>query len=237
MLIRLLVGLVDLSRRYAVIFVLGGILLAAFAGWFASAHLGVSTDTDLMFSDRLPWRQRAAEMNKDFPQFRDLLVAVVDARIPEEADATAAELARRIGEDMTHFRSVRRPDSSPFLAKEGLLFLQPKQLSDLMDQTIDAQPFLGQLVADPSARGLFAALSLLGVGVTPGGRRFDTLPAADPRLPSGDGRRHWTDTRSHCRGKACSAADSTNWPANTGSCWCSRSRISARCNQAARRPR
>jgi uncharacterized protein len=47
-----------------------------------------------------------------------------------------------------------------------LLFLQPKQLSTLMDQTIDAQPFLGQLVADPSARGLFAALSLLGMGVS-----------------------------------------------------------------------
>jgi uncharacterized protein len=166
MLIRLLVGLVDLSRRHSLSFVLGGVLLAAFSAWFASVHLGVSTDTDLMFSDRLPWRQHAAELNRDFPQFRDLLVAVVDARIPEEADATAAELARRIGADMTHFRSARRPDSSPFLAKEGLLFLQQKQLSDIMDQTIDAQPFLGQLVADPSARGLFAALSLLGVGVT-----------------------------------------------------------------------
>ena len=38
-----------------------------------------------------------------------------------------------------------------------------------MDSTIDAQPFLGQLVADPSARGLFAALSLLGMGVTQAG--------------------------------------------------------------------
>ncbi len=54
----------------------------------------------------------------------------------------------------------------PFLDKEGLLFLPQKQLSALMDQTIDAQPFLGQLVADPSARGLFSALSLLGMGVT-----------------------------------------------------------------------
>ena len=42
------------------------------------------------------------------------------------------------------------------------------QLGALMDRTIDAQPFLGQLVADPSARGLFAALSLLGMGVVKG---------------------------------------------------------------------
>jgi hopanoid biosynthesis associated RND transporter like protein HpnN len=168
MLIRLLVHLVDFSRRHSLPVVCGGILLGVFAGWFASAHLGVSTDTDLLFEKTLPWRQRAVEMNRDFPQFRDLLVAVVNARIPEEADATAAELAKRLSADPANFRTVRRPDASPFLEKEGLLFLQTKQLSTLMDQTIDAQPFLGQLVADPSARGLFAALSLLGMGVTQG---------------------------------------------------------------------
>ncbi|HEY0425070.1 MAG TPA: RND transporter, partial [Rhodopila sp.] len=168
MLIRLLVRLVDFSRRHAASVVVGGILLALCAGWVASARLGVSTNTDLLFKQTLPWRQQAMEMDRDFPQFRDLLVAVVDARIPEEADATANELMARLSAEKTHFLTVRRPDANPFLEKEGLLFLPPKQLSALMDQTIDAQPFLGQLVADPSARGLFAALSLLGMGVTQG---------------------------------------------------------------------
>ncbi|HVY17392.1 MAG TPA: MMPL family transporter [Rhodopila sp.] len=166
MLIRCLVGLVDVSRRFAALFLLGGILLAAFSAWYASGHLGVTTNTDEMFSANLPWRKQGAEMAKDFPQFHDLLVAVVNARIPEEADATAAELARRLEEDKTHFTMVQRPDDNAFFRQEGLLFLSKKDLSDLMDQTIDAQPFLGQLVADPSARGLFSALSLLGMGVT-----------------------------------------------------------------------
>ncbi len=117
-------------------------------------------------------------MNKDFPQFRDLLVAVVQAKIPEEADATAAELAKRLGADKQHFLTVRRPDASPFLEKEGLLFLSKDKLTALMDQTIDAQPFIGQLVADPSARGLFSALSLLGMGVTKGDA--DLTPYLDP---------------------------------------------------------
>jgi len=166
MLIRLLAGVVDFSRRHALYVLPGGVLLAAFAGWFAATHLGVSTNTDLLFSQSLPWRQRAIEMNKDFPQNTNLLVAVVDARILEEADATAAELARRLAAETQHFTGVRRPDANPFLQKEGLLFLDTKQVSALMDQTIDAQPFLGQLVVDPSARGLFSALSLLGMGVT-----------------------------------------------------------------------
>jgi hopanoid biosynthesis associated RND transporter like protein HpnN len=164
----LLVRLVDACRRYAALVVLGGFLLAGFSAWFASGHLGVSTDTDLMFAPSLKWRQRAAEMDKAFPQFRDLLVAVIDAREPEQADAAAAELAAKLAGDTVHFASVRRPDALPFFHKEGFLFLEPKQLTALMDQTIDAQPFLGQLVADPSIRGLFAALSLLGMGASRG---------------------------------------------------------------------
>ncbi len=165
MLIRMLVGLVDTCRRHALAVLFASILVAVFAGWFASVRLGVTTDTDLMFARDLPWRQKAVAMAKDFPQFQDLLVAVIDARTPEEADATAAELARVAAADTAHFRSVRRPDASPFFEKQGLLFLSESELTKLMDRTIDAQPFLGQLVVDPSARGLFAALSLLGMGV------------------------------------------------------------------------
>jgi len=162
---RLLVGLVAACHRHARLVVLVGILLAVFSGWYSAGHLGVSTDTDQMFSASLPWRQRAIALQKEFPQNRDILAVVIDADQPEEADATAAALADTLAADHTHFRSVTRPDASPFLSREGLLFLDPKPLEALLNRTIDAQPFLGQLAADPSARGLFAALALLGVGV------------------------------------------------------------------------
>jgi uncharacterized protein len=168
MLNRLIVGMAEFSRRHALAVALGGLLLAALSIFYAVTHLDVTTDTDRMFSSSLAWRQQGDELNKDFPQFTGLLVAVIDAREPEQADATAAALADALAKDHAHFNTVRRPDASPFLRKEGLLFLDTKQLTDLMDRTIDAQPFLGQLVADPTARGLFSALSLLGMGVTKG---------------------------------------------------------------------
>src|SRR5271165_1922820 len=164
----LLAGLVDRCRRHAILVVLAGIVLAALAAYAAATRLGVSTDTDKMFAASLPWRQEKMAFDKAFPQFQGLLVAVIDARAPEEAEATAAELAKRLSADHTHFNTVRRPDASPYLHKEGLLFLDKDELQTLMDNTIDAQPFLGQLVADPSARGLFAALSLIGIGVEKG---------------------------------------------------------------------
>jgi uncharacterized protein len=168
MLNRLLAGLVDASRRHALLVLLAGLSLAVLACVVAVKRLGVTTDTDRMFSDTLPWRRNAIELNKLFPQFHDLLVAVIDAREPEEADATAAALSEVLTEDHTHFQSVRRPDASPYFETNGLLFLDPPQLTAVMDRTIDAQPFLGQLVTDPTARGLFSALALLGVGVTKG---------------------------------------------------------------------
>jgi uncharacterized protein len=177
MLNRLLAGVVDTSRRHAVLVLIAGFALAALACVVAAARLGVSTDTDQMFSDTLPWRQNAIEMGKDFPQFHDLLVVVIDAREPEEAEATAADLIEALSQDHTHFRSVRRPDASPYFDKNGLLFLDLPQLTAVMDRTIDAQPFLGQLVADPTARGLFSALALLGVGVAKAGT--DLTPYLD----------------------------------------------------------
>ncbi len=162
---RLLAHLVAFSYRHALSVFLAGIALALFGAWYASGHLGVSTDTDKLFSDRLPWRQRAQALSRDFPQFTDLLVVVIDGKEPEAADATAASLAAALAADPAHIVSVSRPDASPFLAQSAFLFLDTKQLETLMNSTIDAQPFLGQLAADPSARGLFASLALLGVGV------------------------------------------------------------------------
>jgi hopanoid biosynthesis associated RND transporter like protein HpnN len=165
---RLLAAIADACSRRAALTVLIGLLLGVGAAFLAAERLGVSTDTDALFADSLPWKQRSQAFNREFPQFRDLIVAVIDAQIPEEADATAAALEQEAAADTAHFRSARRPDSSPYLQRNGLMFLGTEQLGTLLDKTIDAQPFLGQLVADPSARGLFAALSLIGMGVDRG---------------------------------------------------------------------
>ena len=61
MLNRFLADLVDASRRHALFVLLGGLLLAIMACGVATYRLGVTTDTDQMFSASLPWRQRAME--------------------------------------------------------------------------------------------------------------------------------------------------------------------------------
>ncbi len=147
---------------------IAGGVLACLSAVTAAHHLGINTNTNLMFPESLPWRHNQIVAARDFPQFNDLLVAVVDGRTPEAVETTAGALAAAVALEPDDFRTVRRPDSSPFLSREGLLFLDTPKLQALLDHLIDSQPFLGELAADPSARGLFAALSLIGKGVALG---------------------------------------------------------------------
>jgi hopanoid biosynthesis associated RND transporter like protein HpnN len=154
--------------RRRVLVLVACLLLACLCGTVAATRLGFTTDLDGLFDASLPWKRQEAALKRDYPQFTNLIVAVIDARIPEEAEATADGLVQALGRDHQHFLSVRRPDDSPYLRREGLLFLDTPTLTTLLDRTVDASPFLGQLAADPSARGLFGALGLIGEGVVRG---------------------------------------------------------------------
>ncbi len=145
-----------------------GLLLALGSAWAAASRLGVTTDTDGLFAASLHWKQRGAELQRAFPQNEDLLVVAIDAAIPEQAEATARDLAAALAADSAHFSAVSRPDASPYLKRNAFLFLDEDKLRDLLDRTIDAQPFLGQLSADPSLRGLCTALGLIAEGVKTG---------------------------------------------------------------------
>ncbi len=173
-----LVGIVGHSQKHARLAFCAGVVLAGLCAVFASLRLGISTNTSLMFPESLPWRQASIAFNRDFPQFNDLIVAVIDAKNPEEAEATATSLAQALQADTGHFSRVRQPDYNPFWQREGLLFLDTKTLGSLLDRVVDAQPFLGQLAADPSCRGLFGALGLLGHGLEAGEADIRTVAPA-----------------------------------------------------------
>ena len=175
---RLLGAIAAFCRIRAGAVVLGFLVLAGLAAALAGLRLGVSTDTDALFDTALPWRQRELAMAKAFPQFSDLLIAVVEGATPEEAEETAASLAAALAADTQHFRFARRPDADPWFARNALLFLDEPDLVELLDRTIDAQPFLGQLASDPSARGLFSTLALVAMGIDRGETALDSFRPA-----------------------------------------------------------
>jgi hopanoid biosynthesis associated RND transporter like protein HpnN len=170
--------LVGFCVRRRLLVIATALLLCVLSLYAAAMRLGVTTDTSQMFSDRLAWKQSSLALDRLFPQNTNLLVAVVDAPIPEEAEATAASLAQALQGDTRNFKTVTQPDSSAYLQKNAFLLIGQNDLQDLLERTTDAQPFLGQLVADPSLRGLFAALAL----VAEGAQRGIDAPSLAPAL-------------------------------------------------------
>ena len=169
--------LVAYCARHAVLIVCLAALLGGGAFLATWTRLGVSTNTNELFSASLPWEQRSAQVSRAFPQDKDVLVAVVGADIPEEAQETARALTQALSKQPALFRTVRMPSDNPYLQHNALLFLSPPKLEALLNATIAAQPFLGQLAADPSARGLFQSLGLIGEGLAKGQANLSAFAA------------------------------------------------------------
>jgi uncharacterized protein len=166
--VELIVRLVDFSRRHAPVLV-GVLLLLSVAGaLYTRDHIRIDSDIDKLISTKLPWRQREAEFDRAFPQNTNLLVVVIDGRSAELAEDAAVTLRDRLAAMPTLFKSLRIPDGGPFFQREGLLFLPTSAVQSLADQLIAAQPLIGTLAADPSLRGVFAAVDLLAQGAKAG---------------------------------------------------------------------
>ena len=165
---KIIVAIVVTARRNAALVVAAYLLLGGVGIWYSARHLSLDTDTDNLFARSLPWRQADIRENKNFPQFDKLIVAVVRAATPEEATETAAALNAALNADKANFIDSNYPSGASFYSKEGLLLLPPEDLATLLNAIVAAQPFLGQLAADPSARGLFTGLGLIAQGVQAG---------------------------------------------------------------------
>lgn len=155
------------ARRAPFVLALFALLCAGCVA-LSVTRISVTTDTSKMFANTLPWKKRSMELTRLFPQDSNQLVAIIDSRIPEQGRMAARQLAATLSQDHTHFKTVSLPGDNAFYNSHGFLFLDTKDLEPLLDSIVSAQPFLGTLAADPSARGLFGALGLIGEGIKAG---------------------------------------------------------------------
>jgi hopanoid biosynthesis associated RND transporter like protein HpnN len=170
--------LVTWSATHARLVVALAALLGTLLGAIAATDLRVNADTSEMISGELPFRQLTAAFDRLFPHGTDLIVTVIDAPTPDRAGDAAASLAARLAERRDLFRSVERPEAAEIFRRNGFLFLPVAELQDLADRLIAAQPMIGTLAADPSARGVLESVSLLGEGLARGEAPPGPLDAA-----------------------------------------------------------
>jgi hypothetical protein len=144
------------------------LLVAAAAGVYAVNHFGINTDSESLISSDLPWRKQEVRFDRLFPQRNNLVLVVVDGATAELAQSAADALADKLAADPAKFPAVRRPDGGEFFARHGLLYLSEDEVQKTMGHLVDAQPFLSNLAADPSLRGVMSSLDTALIGIQHG---------------------------------------------------------------------
>ena len=173
MLKSLIVGIVDLCTQHPWWLIGPAAVLAAGSGVYAGTHFAIRTDTKMLISADLPWRQREERFLESFPQ-RQILV-VIDAPTPELVEQAAAKLAQALATRSELIHSVRQIQGGNFFARNGLLYLPTDKVARVTDGLTRANALLETLAADPSLRGTLDALSLGITGVHLGELNLDDM--------------------------------------------------------------
>ncbi|MBB6252747.1 MMPL family transporter [Nitrospirillum iridis] len=154
---------------------LAGLVLGVAAAFHVATHFTIDTDAVKLLSPQLAWRQREIAFDKLYPQKVQQTAIVVDGVTPELAERGARLLADALRKRTDVVRNVFRPDGGPYFDREGLMLLPTEEVQSTMQSLIQAQPLLGPLAADPSARGLLDTLATYLQGVSYGQAKLEDL--------------------------------------------------------------
>ncbi|ACB96720.1 MMPL family transporter [Beijerinckia indica] len=166
------------------------VIIAALVSWGAAhysvTHFAINTNTADFISARLPWRQNLLKVDKTFPERSNQIVVVVDGKTPELAEAATAQLTARMKAKPDLFQFVARPEGGDYFNRNGLLFLPTPVLKETLQGLFRAQPFLSNLSADPSLRGIADSMGFITKGVRSEAGTFDDfdrpMAALNPAL-------------------------------------------------------
>ena len=149
---------ISFVERFRVAIVILSVLATAAAMYYTVNNLEMNTSTKDMLSPKLPWRKLDTEIEKQFPQYTDNIIAVVEAATPDQAQDAATSLYHALQQETKLFKDVYYPNDLPIFKESALLFLDTDELQDLADKLAEMQPFLARLAADQTIRGLFGVL-------------------------------------------------------------------------------
>jgi len=140
--------------RHALPVVLLALIAGAASLYYMVTHVRIDARIDQMLSSALPFRQAEIALKAALPMTRNTLAIVVEGQTAEDADEAAQKLANRLAKLKAQFHEVLYAEGLPFFRRNGLLYLDLKDLEALSDRLAEAQPLLATVAGDPSLRGL-----------------------------------------------------------------------------------
>ena len=140
--------------RFAPFVLVVGTGITGLLFFYTVNNLGISTDTADMLSESVHFRRFHNEYKREFPQYNNTMLIVIDGETPDIAHDAATALASRLKNKTGLFRTIYFPAGDKFFQEHALLYLSRSELEDLADNLAKVQPFLARLTRDQSLRGL-----------------------------------------------------------------------------------
>ncbi len=156
---------VEFCTRHIWAIIAAAVVLTIASGAYTAKHFTINADVAKLIAPDLPWRQRELAYEAVFTHGTELIVAVLDAPTPELATAASKLLVDRLSQKTDLFRSVQPAGPGDFFARNRFLFMPADEVAGAMSRMSQASPLLGQMVSDPSLRGIVQAMSLTLAGV------------------------------------------------------------------------
>ncbi len=134
--------------------ILASLLLTGGAMFYTASNLGINTSTTDMISPEVPFRVNNIAFNEAFPETKNVIAVVINARSSEQADDAAERLAEKLSQSGAQVRDVYIPAAEPYLQQNAFLLLPEDELTDLADRLASAAPILGLIAEQPNLQGL-----------------------------------------------------------------------------------
>jgi hypothetical protein len=173
MLNSVVVWIVDFCARHRWRVLAIGMVLTMVGAIYDAARFSITTDTDSLISQQLPWHQRQSALSKSFPPKG--ISVIVTAGTPENAEQATSALEHDLSKRSDLFLSVVAPGSGEFFQNNGLLFEPLSDVENSVGGLSSAQFLIGGLASDPTLLGVMKTLSLAADGVQGGEIKLEQL--------------------------------------------------------------
>ena len=142
-------------------FILFILLITLAAGCFVYKNISINTSNTDLLSKELTFRKNDIAFKKEFPQFSNNIMIVIDAKNSDIAKDVASSFYKEIKKNKVElFNDIFYPNELDFFKKNGLLYLSEEELEKKLDEMVNYQPFITRLTQDQTLYGLLNTIDL-----------------------------------------------------------------------------
>ena len=153
-------SLIDWILNYPKRFIFFILLITLAASCFVYKNISINTSNTDLLSKELTFRKNDIAFTKEFPQFSNNIMVVIDAKKSDIAKDIASSFYKEIKKKEGElFNDIFYPEELDFFKKNGFMYLSEEEIEEKLDQMTSYQPFISRLSKDQTLYGLLNTIN------------------------------------------------------------------------------